>query len=224
MVINFNGGGGGVTPAQVQEMIDESLSFTTSILNLSHATQEEVHDAMVDPDRWLFSIDYSGYTYLEEFRRSRAGGAKNIYFYVEGATPDNDDKRICDRMLIVGVTRAGEVTIVDSEYYYVPDIIYDLNEMNAAQLIRFKTRINSQLGYYNNRFGAVWSYNGKKYCYSNPKVGGTTLSFPNDIVGQAMTNEDGTLVLCYDILGISNEGVLQHTEYVADTTFTILNN
>ena len=74
-----------MTPAQVQEMIDASLDFMTGVVNLSTATNEQVKAALSDPDRWLFSLNYSGETYLESRRSINSDSGATYYtsyFYV----------------------------------------------------------------------------------------------------------------------------------------------
>ena len=167
MVINFNGGGG-VSRAEVQEMINQAVDFNTGVLNLSYATSGQVQEALADPERWVFSIDYSGntnsgMTYLQHHVH-QTSAATTVYFYVVGAQAAWK-KLIYDRQLYARINKSTyEVTTGLSDY--VPDIIYDLDQMNTEQLIVLAGRRNTSNLYNATRYSAKWSYNNRHYVYT----------------------------------------------------------
>lgn len=222
MVINFTGGG--ITPAQVQEMIDASLDFTTGVLNLSTATDEQVKAAIDNPDRWLFSINYSGGTYLESDRRMSVSGGTycTIYFRVPGAQADSVYQRILDRETWVSITRStGARSFPSSDnVLYATDIIYYLNSMNTEQL-KFLAGRAKMINWSNRmspaaRFTAKWHYNNRTYVFSTGSVNveGAYL------IGTTFQGLPANKIF-YDIVHIdADTGAVTHTEYESNITLT----
>ena len=66
MIIDF---AGGINESRVQDMINESLSFTASVINLTNASAEEIKTAFANPDGVLCLADYSGMTYFEQYNK-----------------------------------------------------------------------------------------------------------------------------------------------------------
>ena len=218
MVINFNGGGG-VSRAEVQEMINQAVDFNTGVLNLSYATSGQVQEALADPERWVFSIDYSGntnsgMTYLQHHVH-QTSAATTVYFYVVGAQAAWK-KLIYDRQLYARINKSTyEVTTGLSDY--VPDIIYDLDQMNTEQLIVLAGRRNTPTAdFQRSRFIARWTYNNRQYIQS---VG---LPFVTEfgIVGTCMAFENNIPKIYYDNIYIDSNGTITHYEYVSDATLT----
>ena len=219
MVINFNGGGG-MTPAEVQQMIDAALDFTTGVLNLSNATADEVRTAFSDPDRWLFSYTHSGETYLEKYRRGPySAGTYDIYFYVQGATSGQPFSRIEDGRLVVSVNPITGA-VEPGRIGYAPDIVYNLDRMSTEQLIFLEGRLRNVFAFPDNaRFSATWTYNNRRYFYSAGVIDNIT-NF--QIVGTCVYYDSATETrnVYYDEIFIHSNGSIIHNEFLANTTLT----
>lgn len=218
MVIDFSGG---ITESRVQQMIDDALDFTTGVLNLSNATAEQVQEAFTDPDRWLFSVDWSGSTYLEQYRTlGNSGNSYTIFFYVMGAQPSQSRKKILDVVIRARVTPStGAVVIDTTPYDYAPDIIYDFDQMNSAQTaIVFQRMMNDALKVSKERFTAVWTYNGNRYqIFAGYYSGGSAFYLPGAaLVSTTMPDFE----LDFDILGINSDGSIFHNEYTSNIQLT----
>lgn len=218
MVINFNGGGG-VSRAEVQEMINQAVDFNTGVLNLSYATSGQVQEALADPERWVFSINYSGntnsgMTYLQHHVH-QTSASTTAYFYVVGAQAAWR-KLIYDRQLYARIDKSTyEVTTGLSDY--APDIIYDLDQMNTEQLKVLAGRRNVGHRFTEGRFIAKWIYNSRQYIQSV----GLPLTAEFEIVGTCMASETGISKIYYDFIYInSDDGTITHREYVSDATLT----
>ena len=209
-----------MTPAQVQEMIDAALDFTTGVINLSNATADQVKSAFSDPDRWLCSIDWSGDTYLEQYRSvGNSGTSYTLYFYVMGAQPTQQRKKIMDVIIRARVTPStGAVEIDTTPYDYVPNTIYDFDQMNSAQTAVVFTRVGGHSLMSNiKRFSAVWTYNGRNYVYST----GNGINTPNlYLLGSTLKNVNGVITIYYDSLQIGSDGTLTHHEYSSNIQLT----
>ena len=228
MIIDFTNR---LTEAKVQEMINYAMDFTTGVINLSKASAEEIISAFTDPDRWLCAIDWSGETYLEQERRTLNTGSVQLSFYVIGASADTFSKKIYDRLLSATVTPStGEVYISSSGSHFVPNIIYDLDCMNAEQLKRLAIRVQrttSAVYTHAKEFYATWTYNGKRYNASvgynsdtlYPYLMGTAL----DITYHAPEIYNDTLEIYYDRIVITNQGTIIHTEYASNIALTLVN-
>lgn len=222
MVINFTGGGG-MTPAQVQEMIDASLDFMTGVVNLSTATNEQVKTALNDPDRWLFSLNYSGETYLESKRSINSDSSATYYtsyFYVPGAEASSKYTTIYDRMTWVEIVPStGErIYPASGSIYYAPDTVYYLNNMNAEQLKvlasrasdkPWTSRMNSSP-----RFTAKWFYNNRMYI----ACAGSETTSTGTLIGSSF--DASNMSVLYDIVSISSEGVITHRLLESNITLT----
>lgn len=215
MIIDFSNR---LTLKKVEEMIESAVSFTTGVINLSTATADEVKEAFTDPDRWLCSVTYSGDTYLEQYRRYQTSGEDiSIYFYVPGAEADNSGKRIFDGVYSAVVTPStGEVHFINVGYRFVPDIIYDLDQMNTAQLAYLGLRLfRANTGYDAGRFGAKWTYNGKQYVYSV----GEGEAIPQGKILMGMSVASG-LSITFDAVYLASDGTVSHHEYTSNITLT----
>lgn len=216
MIINFSNT---LDEQRVQEMIDESLGFTTGVVNLSTATDEEVKNVFTDSDRWLFSVNYSGLTYLEEYRNITSGGDVYIYFYTQGAEADSNNKIIFDNIYWVKINPStGGRTFSTSTSQFVPDIIYSLDKMNEGQLSRLYSRINNSVVVTSPRFGAVWTYNRRHYVYSTGR--GNVPPMGPHLYGTAIEYVNNVPILYYDEVTISHSGVVTHKEYTSSATLT----
>ena len=222
MIIDF---AGGINESRVQEMINESLSFTASVINLTNASAEEIKTAFANPDGVLCLADYSGMTYFEQYRRTVTNGNILVYFYVVGAEADSDYKRIYDKVLSIQVTPStGEVSISDSNSRgWAPNIIYDLDRMNAAQRKVLSDRlrypgVSAQVNMHS--FSVVWTYNGKRYVYSTgaPFAGGLNgYSLIGTSIPDLYTTANPTVSFCK--VDISNEDI-SYQEYTSNIVLT----
>ena len=223
MIIDFTNR---LTEAKVQEMIDVSMmSFTgyTGVINLSTASAAEVKKAFEEPDKWLTSINYSGETYLEHHRRAIRGGEEyDIYYYVVGASADTLVRRIYDRVKYVELDPAtGEILHTD-ESDYVPDVIYDLDRMNANQLLVVRDRaIRQVIATRNNqhRFSAVWRVGERFYMACARGFGKDSMVW---LLGMTAATVAPNLTVYYDLIYIDSQGTLTHNEYTCNTVFTPL--
>lgn len=217
MIIDFTNK---ITEAKVQEMINEAVDFTTGILNLSKATPQQVIDACTDPDRWIFSIDYSGDTYIQRYKRSiRSGETYDVYFYVRGVAGGVAFSRIDDGRIVVNVNpTTGEVRVGNLDY--APDIIYNLDRMTADQLIFLEGRLRNIYPFPDKaRFSAFWTYNGKRYVYSAGSID-TTTTF--EITGTCFYYDrtQGIYKIYYDNIYIDSNGTIHHAEFESNITLT----
>lgn len=214
MIIDFTNR---ITEAKVQEMINEAVDFTTGVLNLSYATSGQVQEALSDPQRWVFSINYSGntnsgMTYLQHHVHETSA-ATTVYFYVVGAQAAWR-RLIYDRQLYARIDKSTyEVTTGLSDY--TPDIIYDIDQMNTEQLIVLTGRKNVTQ-FNGQRFIAKWTYNNRQYIGSV----GLPLAAEFEIVGTCMAFENQVPKIYYDYLFIYSNGTVTHREYVSDSTLT----
>lgn len=216
MIIDFTNR---ITEAKVQEMINDAVDFTTGVLNLSYATSGQVQEALADPDRWVFSINYSGntntgMTYLQHHVHETSD-FKTVYFYVVGAEAAWQ-QLIYDKRLYARIDKSTyEVTTGVTGY--APDIIYDLDQMNTEQLIVLAGRRNTPTaGFQRNRFIARWTYNNRYYIASV----GIQNSAEFMMVGTCMAFENLVPKIYYDVLYIDPNGIVTHNEYVSDATLT----
>ena len=221
MIIDFTNR---ITEAKVQEMINEALDFTTGVVNLSTATADEIKNAFTDPDRWLFTFNFSGDTYLEEYRRGPfSSGTYDIYFYVIGAPMGQPFSRIRDGRIVVNVNPStGEVT--QGNLNYAPDIVYNLDRMSTDQLIFFANRLTMTYAYPDKaRFSATWTYNDKRYIYgagTNTSVeGGMILSIYGTSVYYDSTDQSTKLYFDYITIN-KTTGAITHEEYSSNITLT----
>jgi len=221
MIIDFTNR---ITEAKVQQMINDAMDFTTGVINLSNATAEQVKTAFTDPDRWLCTITYSGATYMEQYRIPNSGGTTvGIYFYVPGASADTTQRQINDGVYFVSVdTTTGAVSDRLLSIAWAPNIIYELDKMNAEQLKFLNKRINnnSTRATGKNRFSAVWTHNGKTYVYSAGILNAVGLG--NVIAGTAIIQENGAFAVYYDMVSIDTQGTLIHNEFSSNIVLTYI--
>lgn len=211
MIIDFNNR---ITIQKVEELIEERLSLNTGVINLSTATANEVKDAFSFPEKWLTTINYSGETYMERYRRELNNGNYEIYYYVVGAEADNENSRIYDRILSVLVTPSTGDVEVYTTIKHVPDTIYDLDKMNAEQLkvLRSRAGIIQSANVGQKRFSATWTYNGKRYVYSSGYVNNNN----GTLIGTAYDNDE----IFFDKITIMSTGTVNHAEYQSNITLT----
>lgn len=215
MIINFNGD---ISKQEVQEMIDAAVDFTTGVLNLSYATSGQVQEALADPERWVFSINYSGntnsgMTYLQHHVHETSA-ATTVYFYVVGAQAAWR-RLIYDQQLYARIDKTTyEVTTGLSDY--APDIIYDIDLMNTEQLIVLEGRRDTSRYFNEQRFIAKWTYNNRHYVSS---VGHPNMS-EFVLVGTCIAFENLVPKIYYDLLFIDSNGTITHREYLSDITLT----
>ena len=210
MIINFNGD---ISKQEVQEMIDAAVDFTTGVLNLSYATSGQVQEALAVPNRWLFSIDYSGETYLEQ-SRIESGASYIVTFYVNVCGIGYNGYRFNDGILLATVdVETGLISTAISDDY-APNIIYNLYQMTSTQLLRFGNRLlgNVYFNPYKECFDAVWYLAGHFYKY------GGVIKYAEGVQFYG-TCLNGTVVY-YDIVSISRGGGLSHTEYTSNIQLT----
>lgn len=212
MIINFNGD---ISKQEVQEMINSAVDFNTGVLNLSYATSGQVQEALADPTRWLFSIDYSGATYLEHHRRETTGSTI-VHFYVLGAEPSGWRYGILDKTLYAQINKST-YAITTGSNDYAPDIIYNLSKMSVEQLkvLAKRGRAQAPNGL---RFGAVWTYNDYNYVCSAKFP-----DYPNYLylLGTAADFGSGfPPTVHYDVVEIDSDGNISHTEYDSNITLT----
>lgn len=216
MIIDF---AGGINESRVQEMINESLSFTASVINLTNASTEEIKTAFANPDGVLCLADYSGMTYFEQYRRTATNGNISVHFYVVGAEADSAYNRIYDKVLSIQVTPStGEVSISDSNSRgWAPNIIYDLDRMNAAQRKVLSDRlrypgISAQVNMHS--FSVVWTYNDRHYT----SIGlGATL--PADVI--IGISYAGTGIM-FGRVDINTDGSTKFYEYTTNIELTLV--
>lgn len=220
MIINFSNT---LDEQRVQEMINESLSFTASVINLTNATAEQVKEAFANPDGILCLADYSGETFMEQYRRATSSGYIIFYYVPLAYAPDG--YKIYDGLMRVTVnTSTGEVTSELRTYTYAPNIIYDLDRMNSSQLSVLSERINAARSTTTLRtnagsFTAKWNYNGRQYvCIAGP---GFYLAEGNALIGTSAILENRIPVIYYDLVVIDGPQVpLTHYEYTSNITLT----
>lgn len=198
------------TSAQTQDAINAAYSSITGVLNLTYATSGQVQEALTN--KWAFSIDYSGETYIEQLHRNFQNSI-SVIFYVQGAYAA-ERRKIYDRILSASVSLTA-YTVTTAITDYVPDIIYDLTNMTTDQLKALYERTLSE-NINGARFSAVWDYNDEHYvcCGRFPTItGGMSLL--------GSTGEYGiTPYVFYDVVYISSDGTILHTEYQSNITFT----
>lgn len=216
MIIDFTGG---INESQVQEMINESLSFTASVINLTNATAEEIKTAFANPDGVLCLADYSGMTYFEQYRRTATNGNISVHFYVVGAEADSAYKRIYDKILRITITPStGNVSISDSNAIgWAPNIIYDLDRMNAAQRKVLSNRLRypgTALQSNIHSFSVVWTYNDRHYT----SIGLGVLLPADAIIGISCA---GTGIM-FGRVNIGTDGSTEFFEYTSNIELTLV--
>ena len=165
MVINFSNT---LDERMVQEMIDAALSGLTisgGLVNLSTASAGEIISACTD-DSTIFSINYSGKTYTEQYRES-SGDSLYVYFYVIGAQADEPAYEIYDAVRRATINaNTGAVSIGNIPDSYAANIYYDLDRMNQSQIDVFAERLYNIFKYKNSFFTAAWTYDNKRFIYA----------------------------------------------------------
>lgn len=214
MIIDF---AGGINESQVQDMINESLSFTASVINLTNASTEEIKTAFANPDGVLCLADYSGMTYFEQYRRTATNGNISVHFYVVGAEADSDSKRIYDKILRITITPStGNVSISSSNSIgWAPNIIYDLDRMNNAQRKVLANRLRypgSALQSNIHSFSVVWTYNDRHYT----SIGLGALLPADAIIGISCA---GTSIM-FGRVDINTDGSTKFYEYTSNIVLT----
>ena len=216
MIIDF---AGGINESRVQEMINESLSFTASVINLTNASAEEIKTAFANPDGVLCLADYSGMTYFEQYRRTATNGNISVHFYVVGAEADSAYNRIYDKILRITITPStGNVSISDSNAIgWAPNIIYDLDRMNAAQRKVLSNRLRypgTALQSNIHSFSVVWTYNDRHYTSI-----GLGVLLPQDVIIGISYAGTG-IMFCR--VNIGTDGSTEFFEYTSNIELTLV--